>query len=175
MEKLLSIGKILNFQGLNGEVRVGYSDDKQDLLYSLKSLFLEHGSKIIPVTIESLRFHKNQAIVKFKEFSSINDVAELKGALLKIPKSYIDNVLEEDEFFIDDLVGLDAYLTDGSHAGKIVSIVKTHHGQDLLEIEDDNKVKHLVPFVKEIVPEVDVKGRKVIINNIQGLLESKKG
>lgn len=172
MEKLLSIGKIINFHGISGEVKVGYTEGTEDLLTEINEIYATKDSKTITLTAEKVRFHKNIAIIKFKELNSIDEVIALKGAYLKAPKSETKSFLKEDEFYIDDLVGLTAYDSDNNIIGKVsgVSIAK---GQDLLFIKDDFGKEHLIPFVKDIVTEVSLKEQRITVCNIEGLLEIK--
>lgn len=169
MEKLLSVGKILNFHGIQGEVKVGYSEGQENLLTETDEFYAVKNLKTIKLTPEKIRFHKNFAIIKFKEINSIDEVMELKGALLKTFKSKITELLKEDEFYIDDLTGLTVYDKDGNLVGE-VSGVSVATGQDLLFVKDAQNREHIVPFVKEIVPEVDMKAKKMVINNIEGLI-----
>ena len=170
MDKLVSIGKILNFHGIQGEARVGYTEGKEEQLESLTECFAEKETRLIKLTPENIRFHKKIAIIKFKELNSVNDVVELKGALIKIPKTIVTEHLEEDEFYIDDLVGLDVFDTKGNRLGKVSSIdnIRT---QALIAVKTDENEEYLVPFVKELVPEVSIKERKILVNNIPGLFE----
>lgn len=170
MENLLSIGKILNFHGIRGEVKVGYTQGKEQQLEKLKTFFVEKNSKVITLTIENIRFHKQFAIIKFKEINSIDEVAEYKGCFLKAEKGNLENFLEEGEFYINDLVDLDVYDSEGNKLGKVSDVVAIG-GQDLLTIEDHKNKAHLVPFVQELVPQVDIKEKKVVIRNIPGLIE----
>lgn len=73
MRELISIGKILNFHGISGEAKVGYSDAKR--IESAKKVIVKNSA----LTIERVRFHKNFAIVKFKEISDINELLNYKG------------------------------------------------------------------------------------------------
>lgn len=170
MENLLSIGKILNFRGIHGEVKVGFSPGKEERLKKFKNLYLVLGSETMPVTVESIRFHKNFAIMKFKEFSSVDEIIKVKGAYLKVPKSQIQDELEEDEFYIDDLININAYDTEGNIIGKISNIAHLNK-EDLLIIKDLDGQEHYVPFVKNLVPQVDIKNNKIVIKKIPGLLE----
>ena len=172
MEKLLSIGKILNFHGVNGEVKVGYTEGSEHFLTEVSEMHVEKDSKSIVLTVEKIRFHKKFAIVKFKEINSINEVLEFKGGYLKVLKSRIIGLLDKDEFCVDDLVGLIAYDTEGKEIGK-VSGVSLSKGQDLLFIKDAFQKEHIIPFTKEIVPDVNIKEKKIIIKNIEGLVETK--
>lgn len=171
VDKLLSIGKILNFHGIQGEVKVGFTEGAEQLIKELGEMYAEKsGGKLIPLTVQTVRFHKNNALIKFKEINSIDDVMEIKGAYLKAPKSITKGFLKEDEFYIDDLVGLSAYDTEGEFIGKVsdVSITK---GQDVLFIKDAENKEHIIPFVKDIVTDVDLKGKKLVIKKIEGLID----
>lgn len=171
MDKLLSIGKIINFHGIQGEVKVGYTEGAEQLFTEIDEIYAVKDSKTISLTPEKVRFHKNAAIIKFKEINSVDEVIELKGAYLKAPKSKTQGFLKEDEFYIDDLVGLSAYDTDGNIIGKVsgVSIAK---GQDILFIKDAKNKEHIIPFAKDIVTEVSLKEKKITIKNIEGLIEA---
>ena len=170
LDKLVSIGKILNFHGIHGEARVGYTAGKEEQLEGLTECFIEKDTKLVKLTPESVRFHKKIAIIKFKELNSVNEVVELKGALIKIPKAVIIENLGQDEFYIDDLVGLDVFDTAGNSLGKVSSIDNIR-AQDLISVKTEDGEEHLVPFVRELVPEICLKERKIVVNNIPGLFE----
>lgn len=169
MDKLLSIGKILNFHGIAGEVKVGFTEGSEHYFTQIKQVYAEKNGKSVLLNIEKVRFHKKTAIIKFKEINSINEVTEIKGGYLKCSKEKIKSLLDKDEFYIDDLVGLKAFDTEGKELG-VVSGVSLAKGQDLLFIKDAKNKEHLVPFTQEIVPEVNTKEQKIIINNIEGLI-----
>ena len=171
MDKLISIGKILNFHGIKGEVKVGYTAGKENQLKGVKNLYAIKNFEKIPLTVESIRFHKNIALIKFKELNSVNDVIELKGTFLKAPKDETANYLEDNEFYIDDLVGLGAYDSNGNHIGAIQGVLNVKE-EDLLSVKTHEGKEHLIPFVKELVPEVNIKEKKVIINEIPGLIDN---
>lgn len=170
-EKLLSIGKILNFHGTDGEVKVGYTKGSEHYFTEVDKMYAEKNSEKILLTPEKVRFHKNTAVVKFKEINSIDEVTEFKGTYLKIPESKIKELLEKDEFYIGDLVGLSAYDSDGNKLGE-VSGVSPAGGQDILFIKDSKGKEHLVPFSKAIVTDVNIKEQKITVNNIEGLMQT---
>lgn len=168
MKNLLSIGKILNFHGIKGEVKVGFSEGDEKVFKEIKKIIAIKGSKSTPLTIEQVRFHKNFALIKFKEINSIDEAIEVKGALLKAPKDLLETYLEEDEFYINDLVGLKAYDEDGNLLGDISGVVNLK-GQDTLFIKDSNKKEHMIPFNREIVTMVDIEQGKITVHVIEGL------
>ena len=170
MTKYLSIGRIINFHGIKGEAKVGYTKGREEQLLSIDKFLIEKDNKEIFLTPEQIRFHKQHAIIKFKELNSIEEIQELKNLEIKAEKSKIEGHLEEDEYLIDDLVGLEVYNTENSYIGKIKHLI-SQVGSELLCIEDCNKKQHLVPFVKKLVPVVDLQKQLIVIDEIPGLIE----
>ena len=95
---------------------------------------------------------------------------EFKGCLLFVEEETIREALDEDEFLIDELVGLDVVDAEGKKLGFVVG-VSNNGATDLLSVKTNSKNVSLVPFVKAIVTGVSLKDKKVTINNIEGLLE----
>lgn len=170
MSKFISVGKILNFHGIQGEAKVGYSKKQQEFFCGLKEVFVKEQQDYKPLKIKNIRLHKNFAIVKFDGINSIDELIEYKGALLFVDESVIRESLDEDEFLIDELVGLEVFDKDGNKLGFIVG-VSNNGASDLLSIKTKSNNISLVPFVKAIVTDVSLKEKKVTINNIEGLLQ----
>lgn len=170
MTKLISVGKILNFHGIKGEVKVGYTKGKEQLIESLEKVFVTKNGIQKEYTVKSVRFHKQFALIKFEEINSINDVEEIKGFEIKIPKEQAESELTEDEFFVSDLIGAEVFNVDGEKIGEIKD-VGTNGANEILEITDSNNQNHLVPFVKELVPVVDLNKHQIVVKDIEGLIE----
>ena len=147
MTKFVSVGKILNFHGIKGEAKVGFTKNQADFFCSLKEVF-----------------------VKFDGIDSINELMEYKGAFLYVEENTIRENLEEDEFLIDELVSLEVFDQAGKKLGFVVG-VSNNGANDLLSVKTNSKQIVLVPFVKAIVTDVSIKDKKIIINNIEGLIE----
>lgn len=170
MSELISIGKVLNFHGIKGEVKVGYTRGNEERIETLKVVYISIDGNDEKFTVDSVRFHKQHALIKFKEINSINEVEKIKGLDIKISKDIATSTLKEDEFFISDLIGMRVLNSDEESIGDVVN-VGSNGVAELLEIKDGNGKLHLVPFVKELVPYVSIKDRTIIINNIEGLIE----
>ena len=165
----ISIGKILNFHGVQGEAKVGYSKNQADFLKSLDNAFIYFEHEYKPFNIKSVKFNNKFAIIKFEGINSINDILIYKNCLIYVPQSKFEETLEDGEYLIDDLIGLDVYSND-KKIGVIVGVT-SNGANDLLSVKGLSKKISLVPFVDAIVPEVDLKNKKIIINEIQGLIE----
>ncbi len=165
----ISIGKILNFHGVQGEAKVGYSKNQADFLKSLKSAFILANDEYILFKIKSVKFNNKFAIIKFDGINSINDILVYKNCLIFVPQDDFEKSLDEGEYLVDDLVGCDVYSMD-KKIGVVVG-VSSNGANDLLSVRGVSKKISLVPFVDEIVPEVNLKDKKIVINEIPGLIE----
>ena len=168
MSKLVSIGKILNFHGIKGEIRLGFTAGRESIIKSLKQVFVYVDNAKRTFDVQSVRFHKNFAIVKFNQINSINDVMEVKGLLVHISEDVLKSRLDKDEFLVNDLLNMSVYDEDGNKIGR-VSDLGENKANNILEIEKQNGVRFMVPFVKEWVPIVDTANKKIIINYKNGI------
>lgn len=170
MDKYISIGKILNFHGLQGEAKVGFSKNQAEFLTKIKSVFMKLNDEYVEFKISKVRFNKTFALIKFQGINSINELIPYKGELLFVIQSTIRENLEEDEFLIDELTGLNVLDAEGNQIGVVVG-VSNNGASDLISVKSKTKKISMVPFVKELVLNVDIKNKKVTINNIEGLIE----
>ena len=168
--KYISVGKILNFHGIQGEAKVGYSKSQADFLSTLKTVLIKKENGYEPLNVTSCRFNKNFAIIKFKEISSINDLLPYKGTLLYVEQTSLKENLSDDEFLIEDLVGCEVLNQSNEKVGTVIGI-SNNGTNDYLNIKTKTKRTSLVPFIKELVPELDIQNKKIIISNLEGLIE----
>ena len=164
----ISVGKILNFHGVRGEAKLGYSRNREDFLSKLDIVYIQKDGSFVEQEVEYIKFATKAAIIKFKGLNSINEIIEYKGCLLFVEETAVRENLEEDEFLIDELVGMNVY--DGNERVGSVVGVSNNGASDLLSVKTNSKKVCLVPFVKAIVLSVDIKTKRVQINNIEGLL-----
>lgn len=164
----ISVGKILNFHGVRGEAKLGYSKNREDFLSKLDSVYIQINGEYKSFDIENIKFTPKTAIIKFKGIDTLNDILEYKGCLIFAEESSVREHLEDDEFLIDELVGMNVY--DGeTRVGSVVG-VSNNGASDLLSVKTNTKNICLIPFVQAIVLSVDTKTKKIQINNIEGLL-----
>ncbi len=167
MENFISIGKITNFFGIKGEAKVGYSDEKR--IKEAKTVYMLDDNSKCKLEISSVRFHKNFAIVKFKDIDDINELLQFKGQRIFVSKNEVLNKLDKDEFLVDDLIGCLVFNEKNEKIGVVVALSE-NSSQDLLNIKNGFGKIDLVPFVDEFFPVVDIKNKKIVIKPIEGLL-----
>ena len=165
----ISIGKILNFHGVQGEAKVGYSKNQADFLKSLSGAYIFVNDEYKYFRIKNSKFNNKFAIIKFEGINSINEVLEYKNALIYVPQEDFESSLDDGEYLVDDLIGMEVYSND-KKIGMVIG-VSSNGANDLLSIRGTSQKISLVPFVDELVPEVDLENKKIYINEIQGLIE----
>lgn len=166
----ISVGKILNFHGIQGEAKVGFSKNQEDFVKTLKLVYIKQDSVYVKFEVTSVRFNKTFALIKFKGINSINDLIPYKSCLLFVEKTMVREALGEDEFLIDELTGLEVVDLEGNKIGVVVG-VSNNGVNDLVSVKGKSQKISLVPFVKKLVPNVDIKNKKITVNNIEGLIE----
>ena len=166
----VSVGKILNFHGIQGEAKIGFSKNQSGFLEKLKTVFVKQKEEIIKLEVTSVRFNKTFALMKFKDIDSIEDLIPYKGSIIFVEETFIRENLDEEEFLIDELIGLDVFDLEDNKVGVVVGI--SNNGvNDLIAVKSKTNKISLVPFVKELVPVVEIKKKKIVVNNIEGLIE----
>lgn len=167
----LVCGSITKAIGLRGEVRVYPKTDFRDSRFKVGNhLFLCNGKdndNLIEVTIRTRRNQGEMEVLSFKEFSTIEEVAPFIGFDLLVTKD--KKILKKNEFFYDDLIGLDVYFDNDELIGKVKS-VEEYASYRTLRVKREGSKDVLIPFVKAYIKDVDLENKKIIINYISGLL-----
>lgn len=165
----VSVAKILGFHGINGEVRVGYTKGHEPKLKSAESFYVQKNGEFVEMPVSSVRFHKKYMLVKFANLNSINDVQEFQNCFLFMKKEKFDSLLEKDEYLVTDLIGMQVFSKNDELIG-VIKNVDSNGATDILSVKHGDK-NYFIPFVKELVPIVDTAEKKVLVNDIEGLLE----
>lgn len=167
---MVKIGKIVNTQGIKGEVRVLSNSDFKDIRFVVGNILqLKIKDEFIDVEIQKYYVHKNFDILKFKDLDNINDVLKLKNSFI-YGKELEESVLESDEYFVSDLINLRVYNQNDIELGKIIEVID-NSPQMLFKVESIEGKKFLVPFVDEFILDVDLKENKITVNVIKGLID----
>lgn len=165
------VGRVAKAHGIRGELAVEVRTDSPEQRFAPGAVVaarLRDGTSR-PLTLATIRTHGERLLVTFDEVPDRNVAESLRGALLLADTDALPPTDDPDEFYDHELEGLAAVLTDGSAVGTVREIVHSAAGE-LLAIDMAGR-EVLVPFVREIVPEVDIAGRRVVIDPPEGLLD----
>lgn len=168
MEELLQVGVITSTHGIRGEVKVFPTTDDAARFRELTEVMLDTGKETLSLEIEGVKFFKQFVILKFKGIDNINDVERYKRCPLLVKRE--DAVeLEEDEYFIADMIGLKVITDEEEEFGTLKDVIETG-ANDVYVIGRADGSEVLIPAIKECVLDVDIPGRRMKIHVMAGLV-----
>ena len=172
----VTVGRIGRPHGIRGEVVIGVRTDEPDLRFAVGATLdaaerADEPAGGAQLTVAAARWHSGQLLVAFAGIADRTAAAELTGRWLTMDASQLPEVGDPDEFRDHELIGLSVRTCAGDPVGVVADVL--HYGQDLLVVRrtDGQEGESLVPFVKAIVPEVDVQRGVVVIDPPPGLLD----
>jgi 16S rRNA processing protein RimM len=169
----LVVGRVGRPHGIRGELTVQVHTDDPDLRFAAGSVLATEPAERGPLTIDSSRWHSGRLLVRFAGFADRTMAEDLRGTLLVMDSAEVGPTADPDEFHDYELIGLEVVTAAGDPVGVITDVL--HQGQNLLVVrpapDHPGQEEILVPFVAAIVPEVDVKGGRVVIDPPPGLLD----
>ena len=168
MEKQLQVGVISSTHGVRGEVKVFPTTDDVTRFRQLKKVYLDTGREMLPLEMQNVKFFKQFAILKFKGIDNINDIEKYRGKSLMIDRE--DAVdLDEDEYFIADMIGMKVCTEDGSEFGTLKDVMETG-ANDVYIIDSLEHGEVLIPAIRECILDVDMDEERMTIHLMEGLV-----
>ena len=168
------VGRIGKPHGVRVEVTLDLRSDEPERRFAPGSVLLAEAPRgsaypHATLTVARARWHQTTLLVTFEEMADRNAAEAARGVLLRAEIPADESPEDPDEFYDHQLVGLAAHDVDGSPLGEVTGLV--HGGaQDLLAVRTPEGRDTLVPFVKALVPEVDLAGGRVVIADRPGLV-----
>ncbi|MBC1420982.1 ribosome maturation factor RimM [Listeria seeligeri] len=172
MEKMYNVGKIVNTHGLIGEIRVIATTDFADERFQVGNtvyLFEKNSMKPEKLIIRSHRKHKNFDLLMFEGFTGIHQVERMKEGTLKITEKQLTD-LEENEYYFHEIIGCAVVTTDGEELGEIMEIL-TPGANDVWVVKGKDKKEKLIPYIADVVKEINISDKKITIEVMEGLLD----
>lgn len=169
---LLTVGRIGRVHGIRGEVTVEVLTDSPEERFYPGAILKTEPSRKEGLTVASARWHNSTLLLSFEGFLDRNAGESLRNVQL-LAEVDLDDV-DEDEYHIQHLIGLKVSLiSSGEQREEIgeVSGVITGVAQDLLEVTKKDGKEFLIPFVKALVPIVDIAGGRIFIDPPGGLID----
>lgn len=159
-EEDIVIGEIVAPFGRKGEVKVVPQTDFPERFLELETMRVDHGE----LEVEGVRFHKGMALVKFEGVDDISAAEDLRGKKILIGESEL-SPLEKDEYYIHDIVGLEAVTTEGESLGKIKEVLRSP-AHDVYVTD-----RAMIPAVKDFIVTIDIPGGKIVVRPVEGLVQ----
>ena len=158
MDKEIIIGKIVAPHGVRGDIRILPLTEKPDLFLDLEYLLLEGGKKL---TVKNARFQKRMILVTTKEVASMNEAELQRDKNIYIKAEDLPE-LEDDEFYVADLVGIPVYDLEGKQIGTFKDSLSTG-SNDVYIIAVPGAKDILVPALKEYFKEINLAEKRIVV------------
>ncbi|GAA3166750.1 MULTISPECIES: ribosome maturation factor RimM [Streptomyces] len=166
----LVVARIGRAHGIKGEVTVEVRTDEPELRLAPGAVLATDPSTAGPLTIETGRVHSGRLLLRFAGVTDRTGAEALRNTLL-IAEVDPEEVPEDPEEFYDhQLIDLDVVTRDGTVVGRITEVSHLPY-QDLLVVGRPGGGEVLIPFVSEIVPEIDLAEQRAVIDPPPGLLD----
>lgn len=167
MEDMLRVGVFANTHGVRGEIKVFPTTDDAQRFKKLKKVYLDTGKEKMELEISSVRFFKNLVILKFKGIDNINDIEKYKGKDLLVTRDQAVP-LEEDEYFIYDIIGAKVVTEDGNEFGQLKEVLQTG-ANDVYVVKTTEGKEILLPVIEECILNIDIENKVVTAHIMPGL------
>ncbi|MDJ0383770.1 ribosome maturation factor RimM [Streptomyces sp. G-G2] len=168
----LVVARIGRAHGIKGEVTVEVRTDEPELRLGTGAVLRTEPASAGPLTIEAGRVHSGRLLLRFAGCKDRTAAEALRNVLL-IADVDPEAVPEDPEEFYDhQLMDLDVVLTDGTEVGRITEISHLP-SQDLFIVERPDGTEVMIPFVEEIVVEIDLAEQRVVIDPPPGLIDDR--
>lgn len=164
----LVVGRIGRPHGVRGEVTVDVRTDTPELRFAPGATLGTDPPSAGPLTVETARPHAGFLLVRFAGVTDRNAAEKLRGTLLVVESEQTPPLDDPDEFYDHQLIGLAVETVEGTRVGEVVDVL--HPAQDLLVVRRGREDVY-VPFVRALVPEVDLESGRLVIDPPPGLLD----
>lgn len=169
MEELVAIAKIVKPRGLKGEVVAEVLTDFPERFDGLEEVIgVFPDDKRVDLKIKDFWFQRERVILLFDGYESVEIAEKLRGVEICIPESEATE-LKDDEYFDWQLEGCEVATIEGERIGVVVRLMRTG-GTEILVVENNGK-EYLIPFAESICTEVDIEGKRILVDPPEGLLE----
>ncbi|MFJ2112507.1 ribosome maturation factor RimM [Streptomyces sp. NPDC087850] len=166
----LVVARIGRAHGIKGEVTVEVRTDEPELRLGPGAVLATEPASAGPLTIETGRVHSGRLLLRFEGVRDRTGAEALRNILLIAEIDPEELPEDPEEYYDHQLMDLDVVLADGTEIGRITEI--THlPSQDLFIVERPDGSEVMIPFVEEIVTEIDLEEQRAVIDPPPGLID----
>jgi 16S rRNA processing protein RimM len=168
-EDLLLMGKVVRPHGVEGALRIKSYAQSEESFLSAGTVFLRSSSgQTWEYVVSSVRPHKNILLLKLEGLNTLEEAEKYRGAAILIKRDALPQEGDE-EYFWHELIGLQVYLSGGEYVGTIKHILPT--GSNDIYVVQEGKKEVLIPAIHDVVKEIDLINNRMIISEVEGLLD----
>ena len=166
--RFLVIGQVAKPHGVRGEVSVIPHTDLPERFNWIDQIYVGEKSPTL-VEVESTRFHKGRPLLKLSGYDTREEAALLRGQWLQIPEDQAIP-LDENEYFLFQVVGLVVETVDGTKLGMLTEVIET--GANNVFVVKGSQGEILIPDIPEVISDIDFEQKRMIVDPMPGLLNA---
>lgn len=165
-KQFLEAGKIVNTHGIKGEVKIMPYCDSPELFCEFDRFFM--GRDFNEINVERSRVQKNMVIAKLEGINTPEDAEKFRNKMLYMHRDDLE--LDEDTFFIQDLIGMTVKNADTGRVYGVIDDVLQTGANDVYSIKGENKT-YLIPAIADVIAETDLENDIMLIHELEGLFD----
>lgn len=170
----LVVARVGRAHGIRGEVTVEVRTDEPEVRLAPGAVLATDPPGVGPLTIETGRVHSGRLLLRFAGVQDRTGAEALRNTLLVAEVDPEQSPDDPEEFYDHQLFDLDVVTRDGRAVGRVEEIAHLP-AQDLLVVRRPDGGEALIPFVTEIVPEIDLSAQRMVVDPPPGLLDEEEG
>jgi len=167
MEEYFEIGQIVNTNGLKGILKIKPFTDNITEFETFEKIYIQKGKELIEFRIEQVRYNKNMVLLKLEGIDDINKAEEYRNLYLKVNRDALPD-LPDNTYYIVDLLDCNVVTEEGENLGQVKDVFNTG-SNDIYDVKDENGKQILIPAIKEVVKNIDITNKKIIVKLMEGL------
>ena len=162
------VGQVLKPQGIKGEIKVKSISSTPERFKKLKKIYIQKGN-LLTFSIESVRISNKFVFLKFLGINNREDTEILRGCDILIDETDLIDLLPGD-YFVHDLIGCRVVTEDGLKLGELID-VSQYSSNDVYVVKNEAGVEILLPATKEVIKQVNIDQKQIIVHLLEGLLD----
>jgi 16S rRNA processing protein RimM len=169
LRDLILIGHVIRPQGIAGLLRIVSYAQSRETFFQAGSVFIEKGdNEFEEREVLEIKSWGSSSLLRLSGLNSIEEAERLRAARIFIRRDSLIKS-DENEFFYYELLGLHVYLTTGQYLGVVKEIFPTG-SNEVYVVEGEGK-EYLIPAIYQVVKEINITEKRMIISPIKGLLD----
>lgn len=167
MEEYFEIGQIVNTSGLKGVLKIKPFTDDIKKFSNLKTIYIKTKNALTEFKIEQVRYVKNMVMLKLTGIDTVEEAEKYRNLYIKILRDQEE--LEEGSYYVVDILGCKVNTDTNQELGKVVDVFQTG-SNDVYVVKDEQGKQILLPAIKQVIKNVDIKNKIIIVHLLEGLV-----
>lgn len=168
MEEYFEIGQIVNTSGLKGVLKIKPFTDDIKKFSNLKTIYIKTKNDLTEFKIEQVRYVKNMVMLKLTGIDTVEEAEKYRNLYIKILRDQ-EEELEEGSYYVVDILGCKVNTDTNQELGKVVDVFQTG-SNDVYVVKDEQGKQILLPAIKQVIKNVDIKNKIIIVHLLEGLV-----